>query len=98
MAAKPPRNIVDRAVAWLSPSAAVKRAQRRAVLPFVARADERLDRLSLRQVEASVQECAARELPRPCGPRAEANRHFYQCAKQRRVAEGVDFNNVFAGI
>ena len=43
MAAKPPRNIVDRAVAWLSPSAAVKRAQARQVLAYYEAA--RPDRL-----------------------------------------------------
>ena len=43
MAAKPPRNIVDRAVAWLSPSAAVKRAKARQVLAYYEAA--RPDRL-----------------------------------------------------
>ena len=40
---KPTRNIVDRAVAWLSPSAAVKRAQARQVLAYYEAA--RPDRL-----------------------------------------------------
>ncbi len=43
MAAKPPRNIVDRVVAWLSPSAAVKRAQARQVQAYYEAA--RPDRL-----------------------------------------------------
>lgn len=58
-ATKPARNIVDRAVAWLSPSAAVKRAQARQVLAYYEAA--RPDRLRKnRRATGSINEDVAR--------------------------------------